>query len=242
MNEIITVLFITILTLCSTLVCTLAGFGVSTVMVPILLTFLPAPEVLLLVGGIHTCENIWKIILFKSVMKLRLIVAFIIPGIIASFLGALIALHTSEYILIKIIGCFLGLYTVFTLINRDFKIPARLGTMILGGTLSGFSAGISGMGGALRAAFLNSLHMKPYTFTATTGVIALAIDLTRITTYLGGGVHMPTYLLIGLIMFIPASFLGSYGARGLINIMSAPLFRTVVAVFILGMSIKLIIF
>jgi len=54
------ILYITLITILAGGVGTLTGFGTSTIMVPILLFFLPLPQTLLLVGIIHWFGDIWK--------------------------------------------------------------------------------------------------------------------------------------------------------------------------------------
>ncbi|MDD2341139.1 MAG: sulfite exporter TauE/SafE family protein, partial [Methanosarcina sp.] len=56
--------YIALLTLLASLIGTLAGFGISTIMVPVLLIVLPLPQTLLLVGIIHWFNDIWKLLLF----------------------------------------------------------------------------------------------------------------------------------------------------------------------------------
>ena len=64
------------LTLIASAVGTLTGFGTSTIMVPILASFLPVPQVLLLVGIIHWFGDIWKMLLFRIGVRWRLIFLF----------------------------------------------------------------------------------------------------------------------------------------------------------------------
>lgn len=67
---------------------TLSGFGTSTIMVPVLVMFFPLPQTLLLVGIIHWFGDVWKIALFRHGIRWPLWVAFGIPGVLFSFLGA----------------------------------------------------------------------------------------------------------------------------------------------------------
>jgi uncharacterized protein len=58
------IVLIAVLTLLASTVGTMTGFGTSTIMVPVLASFLALPQVLLLVGVIHWFGNLWKMLLF----------------------------------------------------------------------------------------------------------------------------------------------------------------------------------
>ncbi len=234
------IILLSLLTIVASGVGTLTGFGTSTIMVPVLSLFMPLPQVLLLVGIIHWCGDVWKVILFREGVKWRLILAFGIPGIIASIIGASLTFNISKPILSKTLGVFLIAYVLFLLIKSNFKIPQKISAASIGGTLSGFFAGVFGVGGAVRGMFLTAFDLPKSVYIATAGVIAFAIDSARITTYLAGGSRLETQLALGLILFIPASFLGAKIAKKLIDRIPQEKFRIVVLVFLSLVGLKLL--
>ncbi len=70
------IFYITALTFLAGILGTITGFGISTVMVPVVLLFLPLPETLLLVGIIHWFGDIWKMYFFKKGIDWELLVFF----------------------------------------------------------------------------------------------------------------------------------------------------------------------
>src|SRR5512136_1799330 len=60
------IVYIALLTLAASIIGTLAGFGISTIMVPILLSIFSLPQTLLLTGIIHWFNDIWKMLLFRE--------------------------------------------------------------------------------------------------------------------------------------------------------------------------------
>jgi len=66
-----------ILTLVASAIGTATGFGTSTVMVPIMVLFVPLPVALLFVGIIHLAGDVWKVLLFKRGVDLKLILALV---------------------------------------------------------------------------------------------------------------------------------------------------------------------
>lgn len=220
---------------------TMTGFGTSTIMVPIVLLFYPVPQALLFVGIIHWFGNIWKLILFKKGFQWRLILSFGVPGIAAAFFGASLVFNIPGMILSRILGTFLICYVIYLFVKSSFRIKPSLLTGVCGGSLSGFFAGVFGIGGAVRGLFLTAFDLPKEVYIATAGAIALIIDTTRLTTYFAKGARLPTLLLWGLLLFIPASFLGAKIAKRIVDKIPQEHFRKVVAVFLLLVGIKLIL-
>jgi uncharacterized membrane protein YfcA len=222
---------------------TMTGFGTSTIMVPVLLSLkYPVTETLLFVGIIHWFGNIWKLILFKRGFHWRLVLSFGIPGIAATYLGASLAFDISGVLLSKILGTFLIGYVVYLFVKGSFRIKPSLIAGICGGALSGFLAGLFGIGGAVRGLFLTAFDLPKEVYITTAGAIALIIDTTRLATYVQKGAQLKQFLLWGLIVFIPASFLGARMAKSFVDEIPQEHFRRVIAAFLFLIGMKLILF
>ena len=220
---------------------TLTGFGTSTIMVPILLFFLPLPQTLLLVGIIHWFGDIWKILFFKKGFNWKLILTFGTAGIFASYLGASIVFSISEKFLSQILGGFLLAYVLFLIFKPTFKIPKNTITALSGGGLSGFFAGIFGVGGAVRGIFLLAFDLPKAVYISTAGAIALFIDSTRIVAYFVNDVTLERQFLWGFLLFIPASFIGARAAKKIIDRIPQNKFRIIIAVFLFLVGLKFLL-
>lgn len=235
------ILIIALFTFLASMVGTTTSFGTATFMVPVLGFFYPLPVTLLFTGIIHFFGNFWKMLFFRSGKNLKLILLFGIPGIIASYLGAQALPNISETLLSRLLGIFFILYTIFLIKNKEWKLKGKPANAILGGILSGFSSGIFGVGGAIRAAFLSAYDLKKEVFIFTAGAIGIFIDGGRITKYLIDGIKMENNLLIALIISIPVSFLGGYTGKKITGKISQEKFRTVITIALFLMAIKYIV-
>lgn len=236
------ILYITLLTVIAGGIGTLTGFGTSTIMVPVLLLFYPLAPTLFLVGIIHWFGDIWKVALFKGGVRWRLIFLFGIPGVLFTFLGASFVFSIPETLLSQILGGFLLAYVSFLFINPTFKFKQNASTAVTGGALSGFFAGIFGVGGAVRGAFLSTFDLPKDIYIATSGAIALTIDSVRLIIYFSKGATLPPKIFWGLLLFIPASFVGAQIAKKIVDRIPQKKFRAIVAVFLSLVGIKLLIF
>ena len=203
--------------------------------------FVPAPIALLFVGIIHLFGDIWKITLFKRGLDWKLIIGFGVPGIVASFTGASLSLHAQGIILKQVMGSFLILYVIYLLLKREWALPKNNRTAVLGGLLSGLFAGFFGVGGAVRGAFLTAFNLPKEVYIFTSGLIALFIDISRVSGYIWGGTRLYQDLLAALLFSIPASLIAAYIAKRFLDKLPQKFFRVFIGIFLALIGVKLLI-
>lgn len=235
------IILLSILTFIASVIGTTTGFGISTLMIPVVLLFYPLSQTLLFVGIIHCVGNIWKVLLFKHGIRWKLILSFGVPGIAASVLGAMLVFSVSAIVLSRILAAFIIIYVIYLFVNPLFKVRSSNLSAVCGGAGSGFLAGVFGMGGAVRSLFLSAFDLPKPVYIATGGAIALIIDSTRLTTYLSQGVKLEKILLWGMLIFIPATLAGAKTAKLVVDRIPQKYFRTVVAGFLFLVAVKLLL-
>ncbi|HDR14722.1 MAG TPA: sulfite exporter TauE/SafE family protein [Desulfobacteraceae bacterium] len=228
-----------LLTLAASIIGTATGFGTSTVMIPVMVLFVPTPVALLFVGVIHLFGDVWKIILFKRGFDWKLIFAFGLSGIAASYLGASLSLQAEGLPLKRILGVFLVLYVIYLFVRRDWALPKTNTTAVSGGLLSGLFAGFFGVGGAVRGAFLAAFNLPKDVYIFTSGLIALFIDITRVARYLWGGTRLEYDLMLAVVLSVPISLGGAYLAKRFLNRLPHKYFRIFVGIFLALVGLKL---
>lgn len=233
--------YIALLTLIASFIGTVTGFGTSTIMVPVLVMFFPPVEAIFLVAIIHWFGDFWKISLFRKGFKLKLIALFGIVGLMTSYIGASLSTDLDKEFLLRLLGGFLAVYSLLLIFKSNFKIKATNAMALTGGALSGFFAGTFGIGGAVRSMFLSAFDLPKAVYIATAGAIGLAVDSTRIITYFTNGTTLPAKLWIGLLIFIPTSFIGAQIAKKLVDKIPQEKFRMIIAFFLFIIGIKLLV-
>ncbi len=215
---------------------TIAGFGSSTIALPLSLLFLDFKTALVLVAFLHIFGNLGRISFFKFGFDRNIILKFGVISVFFTVAGALLVSFTPQETLKGILGLFLIVY-VFISWSNILKLKATTATALIGGSVSGFFAGLIGTGGALRAAFLTAFQLPKEKYIATAAAIALAVDATRLPIYLGEG-----YLNKDLYWFIPVIFIaaiaGSFTGKKIVDRIPQNFFRKVVllAIFIVGVK------
>jgi uncharacterized membrane protein YfcA len=220
---------------------TITGFGTSTIMVPILVPFYGLPTTLLLVGIVHWFGDIWKVWLFRQGIRWKPILLFAALGVPTTVIGASLVFQVNEDILARMLGGLLVAYVGFLLIKPHFKVRETAATILGGGALYGFSAGIFGIGGAIRGAVLAAYDLPKAVYISTAGAIGLLVDSGRIVTYLASEAALKPRLWWGMLLLIPATLAGAKLGKTVVSHVPEDKFRWVIAAFLVASGLKLLL-
>ena len=232
-------LLFVILALAAEVIGTMAGFGSSTIFLPLALFFVDFNAALILVAFLRAFGNIGRLTFFWQGLDKRLILIFGVPSVLLAILGALLVNYTPQNLLKLILGIFLLLFSITSMAKPEFKFKSSKRNAIIGGSLSGFLAGLIGTGGALRGAFLTAFKLKKEVYIATAAVMALAVDITRIPIYFSSGFLAQEFYYYLPLLFIIA-IAGSYIGKKIVNRIPQNIFRKVVLMAIMIISLKFI--
>ncbi|MBI2616932.1 sulfite exporter TauE/SafE family protein [Candidatus Gottesmanbacteria bacterium] len=218
---------------------TIAGFGSSTVFLPLALLFFDFKTALVLVALFHIFGNISRISFFKHGFDRHILIIFGIPSVVLTLIGALLVTYLPQEMLKGILGVFLIIYSIISFWKEDLKVRPSLFNSVIGGGLSGFLAGLIGTGGALRGAFLTAFGLPKEKYIATAAAIALAVDFTRIPVYFAEGFLTRQYYWYIPVLLIVA-LAGSFTGKQIVKQVPQKIFRKVVLSAILIMGLKFV--
>ncbi len=173
-----------------------SGFGLGTILMPIIAIFFPLPVAIALTAVVHLFHNLLKTGLLWKEVNWRIVVRFGGPAIVAAILGAWLlqklsflgSLTTYEFfgrreeisLLHLLIG---GLLILFATLEAFPQKAIKMKSLFWGGAMSGFFGGLSGNQGAFRSLFLVNARLQTKTFIGTNAVIAVAVDIIRLIIY-----------------------------------------------------------
>jgi uncharacterized protein len=219
---------------------TMAGFGSSTIFLPLALLFVDFKTAIILVAIFHLFGNLSRIIFFRQGFDRKIILQFGVPSVLLSLLGAFLIGVLPQPVLKLILGIFLIVTSLSFLAKPGLKFPVNTGTFIAGGSITGFITALVGTGGALRATLLQGFKIEKMKYIATAATIALATDVTRIPVYLSQGFLTEQYYLYLPILF-GIALAGSFTGRKIVRKIDQEKFRKMVLVVIILVSITFII-
>lgn len=218
---------------------TVAGFGTSTIFLPIALLFVDFKTALVLVAISHISGSLGATAFFRHGLDKRLILLFGIPSIILTILGAYLVTYIPQNILEIILGVSLLIFSIYSLVRPDFKVSASKINTVFGGSLSGFLQGLVGIGGPLRGAFLISYNLNKFKYIATLAAIAVIIDATRIPIYFSNNLLEPQfYYYVPFLAVVGVA--GSYTGKRIVQKIPQNIFKKVVLIGIAIASLLLI--
>jgi len=200
-----------------------SGFGLGTILMPVLAVFFPLEVAVAGAAVVHLCNNLFKLALLGRHADRGTVIRFGLPAIVAALLGAwclvrlagLAPLH--EYVLAGralsvtplklVVSLLMVVFGLFELVPALEKISFGRKYLPLGGLLSGFFGGLSGHQGAMRSAFLIKCGLSKEGFIATGVVIACLVDLSRL---LGYGPHLARVVDSGNLPLLGAATLSAF--------------------------------
>ena len=195
-----------LLALIAEIVGTIGGFGSSVFFVPIGNLYFDFHSVLGLTAIFHLSSNVSKIALFRKGIDKTLLLRIGIPSVIFVTIGGYLSKIMDSSFLEIFLGIFLIALSALFLIRRKLIIKPGKKESLIGGTLSGLTAGLLGTGGAIRGLTMAAFNLEKSVFLATSAFIDFFVDLTRTVVYYQNGyvhqhdlIYVPFLFIIGLV-------------------------------------------
>ena len=237
------ILLISSVALGASLLTFFSGFGLGTLLMPIIALFFPLPIAIAITAIVHFSNNLLKFALLARYSNFSILLRFGIPAVIFAFLGAWCLESLSEWEwefvytffdstghvtpLKVIIGLVIALFLVLES-NSTLHVPSAFKKLWFGGMLSGFFGGLSGHQGAFRSLFLTQNALSKEVFLATGVSIAIVVDLSRLSLY---ATHWQSALdqWLMIVVAIVSAFIGTLIGKYFLKKVSIEFIRFVVA-------------
>lgn len=236
-----------------------SGFGLGTILLPAFALFLPVPEAVAATGVVHLLNNLFKGTLLRKRVDWRIALRFGIPAVPAAVAGAwLLAFLGDTPRLFEwsvfgqrfgptgagiAIGILMIVFAALELLPWFQKLSAPPQLMPLGGLVTGFFGGLTGQQGAFRSIFLLRAGLNPEKFIATGVMVAVLVDVSRLTTYATSfaAAGLDPTGREGLLMLVGSlsAFAGAYAGTRNISKLTVSSVRNAVAVvmFLIGTAL-----
>jgi uncharacterized membrane protein YfcA len=161
----------------------LAGFGIGSVLTPLLAVRVGTPLAVAAVAIPHafaTAVRCWRL---RRSIDPRILREFGILSAVGGLAGALLGTRVSERALTIVLGVLLLATSAAALTNWASRWKPNGAMVWLFGLASGFFGGIAGNQGGLRSAALLSWRLSPAAFVATATATGLMVDAARTPIY-----------------------------------------------------------
>lgn len=232
-----------------------SGFGLGTLLLPAFALFFPIEHAVALTAVVHFLNSVFKLALAGRHADRRVVLRFGLPAIAAAVLGAWVLVRLADVpplftypalgrelavTPIKlVVGVLLVIFASIEVVPRlrDHSFSPRY--MPLGGVLSGFFGGVSGMQGALRSAFLARAGLTKEAFIGSGVVIACMIDVSRLGVYWSSLRNAANLDYMLLAAAVGAAFAGALIGNYQLKKMTMPAIQRIVAVMLFAVGLGL---
>ena len=235
-----------------------SGFGLGTLLTPVFAFFFPIELAIAMTAIVHFANNLFKLGLVGKHADWSIVWRFGGPSVLAAFLGAFLLKQMSnvnaltswqwgdrvfEVTLLKIIiGILFIFFALWEIIPFLSKLTFDKKHLVMGGVLSGFFGGLSGMQGALRSAFLTKVGLSKEVFIGTGVVIACLIDTARLSVYAKGWSKYAAVFDYQLIVAATLSaFVGAYFGSKFLAKITIQTIQNIVASLLFAFAVLLIL-
>jgi uncharacterized membrane protein YfcA len=229
-----------LLALLAEIIGTIGGFGSSVYFVPLGNFYFDFYSVLGLTSIFHLSSNLSKIFMFKKGLNKKLLLTIGLPSVVFVIVGGLLSKVLQSSFLEIILGVFLVGFSLLFLIKRKLVVPPNNRNSIIGGSLSGFSAGLLGTGGAIRGLTMAAFNLEKSVFIATSAFIDFMIDLSRTVVYYNNGyIHKHDLIYVPFLFVI--GVLGTWIGKKMLNYIPQEKFKRLSLFFVLLIGVVTIV-
>lgn len=180
-----------------------AGFGLATMLTPVVFLWLDPHEAVAVVGIVHGSHNAWKLKVLRESVNFDAVRRFGWALVLGALLGAALNTQFAAEPLLLVVGLALIVLPLLSVTQRWTNIRLPEAEDRFGGFGSGFFGGLTGHQGALRAMFLQKRLPDKSEYAATAAILALVVDVTRVPVYValeGWQILDAGWLIIGLVL------------------------------------------
>ncbi|RZW56319.1 MAG: sulfite exporter TauE/SafE family protein [Flavobacteriaceae bacterium] len=233
-----------------------SGFGLGTILLPVLALFFPIEVAIALTGVVHFFNNMFKLVLVGKNANKKVLLYFGLPAVIFAFFGAYILINITDlkplwsYTIGNksfeitpvnlIIALLLIVFAIIELLPFIKRLKFEKKHLPIGGAMSGFFGGLSGHQGALRSAFLINSGLSKEAFIGTAVVISSFVDFTRLSVYstriLNSGLSENLTLIICATL---SAIAGAFIGNKLLKKITLDFIQKLVAVLLIVISLGL---
>jgi uncharacterized protein len=176
----------------------IAGFGIGSLLTPLIALRVGVPAAVVLVAVPHAVATTFRAWRLRHAIDWRVMRSFGIASAAGGILGALLYARLSSRALTLVLGLLLVATALMTLGDVAQRWHPRGAASLALGALSGGFGGVAGNQGGLRAAALLSFGLAPAAFVATSTAVGVLVDAARLPVYLlrGGTVLQAHWVAI----------------------------------------------
>jgi uncharacterized membrane protein YfcA len=215
-----------------------AGFGIGSVLTPVLATQLDVRLAIAAVSLPHLAGTFVRLLLVRTAIDRQVLASFGAASAVGGLAGAALQAVLQSAALALIFGgllVFAGIGSVTGFAER-MRFRGR-GAALAGGALSGLLGGLVGNQGGIRAAALLGFDVRRDAFVATATAVALVVDGARIPVYLATQGRDLAALAPTIALLAVGCVIGTLAGSWALRRIAERTFRQIVGVLLIALGL-----
>ena len=220
------------------IVATLAGFGIGSIITPLLAVRYGMKLAVAAVAIPHVVGTGLRFWFLRKSLDRRVLLSFGLPSALGGLTGALLHARLGG----RALGYLLAALLIFAGVTGLLGITIRFGrrTAWFAGALSGMLGGLVGNQGGIRAGAMMGFDVPKEAFVATATAVGLFVDGMRVPVYLyTQGRELLTIWPVVLVATVGV-VIGTIAGRAILGRLSEAAFKRVVSVLLIGLGVSMI--
>ncbi|MFL6623208.1 MAG: sulfite exporter TauE/SafE family protein [Sulfurifustis sp.] len=222
-------------------VASIAGFGIGSLLTPLLALNTTTKLAVAVVSVPHFVATFMRFWMLRRHVDRRVLLSFGVTSAVGGLLGAVLHTRFTAPALTVIFGIILILAGTMGVSGWSDKLRFGRKTAWLAGGLSGVLGGLVGNQGGIRSAAMLSFAIRKEAFVATATAIGVIVDLARMPVYvayeLDGMVAHATWMAIATVGVVLGTMLGMRLLRGI----DEKTFRMVISLLVLVLGVFMLL-
>jgi uncharacterized protein len=234
-------IILAIVAIVSGAIASLAGFGIGSLLTPVLAFKTGLSVAVAAVSIAHLFGTGLRFYLLRKYLNRQILVTFGLTSAAGGLIGALLHNTFQNAVLTTIFGCLLILAGISGLTGLSDKLRIKGPLVWLAGGVSGLFGGLVGNQGGIRSAALLSFKLDKNQFVATATGIALMVDAARVPVYLASQWDQIVSIWQYILIMIVGVVVGTAGGKRILEKLPESIFKKTVSAIILLVGILVLI-
>lgn len=221
-------------------VASLAGFGVGSLLTPLLMASYGPKLAVALVALPHAIATFLRLWRLRDSIAWPVLTSFGLTSAAGGLAGAYVFTQAGGQLLARVLGGLLVFVGTAELVGLAQRIRFRGAMAWIAGAISGVFGGMVGNQGGVRSAGLLAFDLSPRAFVATAAAIALVVDLVRVPVYVWtSGAEMLAARDV-IVVATAGVVIGTFAGSHLLLRLPARTFRRVIGAILILLGIWLL--
>ena len=226
-----------IVAIASGIVASISGFGIGSLITPLLAVRIGTKIAVAAVSIPHFCGTALRLWFLRKNIDRKILWSFGLTSAAGGLTGAILHIYFSNILLTLIFGILLTFAGFMGITGLAEKLEFKGKAAWIAGALSGLLGGLVGNQGGIRSAAMLGLKVSKDSFVATASAIALIIDISRMPVYIfsqAGEIAKNSFLIL---LSIIGVLIGTLLGQKILKFIPEKIFKRIISLIILALGI-----